>query len=168
MHKIQLKYINYDGNSSKKDIHNKEHSVAYSILKVMLKEHFGIENPVFLKTENGKPYIDCEGVHFSIAHTHGLVCVLVGDSPLGVDCELMRERGECEIKRFAKRFFTENELKLLSRENYSQRAFYKIWTSKEATIKKIGGNMSYVKKIDTTMENVEFLEENNYIVCINI
>ena len=168
MHKIQLKYIDFDENQSPRDKGEAEHLLAHSTLKIMLWEYFGIENPQILKNENGKPYIEKEGVHFSIAHSNGLCAVAVADLPIGIDCEKLKPRGIEEIEKFANRFFVKNEIELLEKSDYALLDFYKIWTGKEATIKKLGVNFSYVKKIDTTKENLEFFEENNYIVCINI
>ena len=44
--------------------------------------------------------------------------------------------------------------------------FFKIWTTKEAYIKKHGLNGSYVKKIDSTKEKPIFKLEGDYIISI--
>ena len=130
MYKIQLKYIEFDENQSRKDKGTAEHLLVHSTLKVMLKEYFGIENPQILRNENGKPYINKEGVHFSLAHSNGLCAVAVSDSPVGIDCEYIKPRTKEEIKSFAARFFVSNEIELLKNSDYSLLNFYKIWTGK--------------------------------------
>ena len=134
----------------------------------MLFRHFGIENPSILKNENGKPYIENDGVHFSLSHTHGLAVCVVADTPVGVDCEKIAPRSDTDIQKFANRYFVENEIKLLKNSGNTPLGFYKIWTGKEAVIKKRGSNMSDIKKIDVTQENLQIFLENGYIISINI
>jgi phosphopantetheinyl transferase (holo-ACP synthase) len=122
----------------------------------------------FLKNENGKPYIENDGVHFSLSHTHGLAVCVVADTPVGVDCERIDAKSEADMQKFANRFFVENEINTLKNGGYSPLDFYKIWTGKEAVIKKRGSNMSDIKKIDVTQENLEIFSENGYIISINI
>ena len=168
MYKLELKYIEYDENLSLKERRLLEHNIAYSLLDTMLSEHFDISSPTICRNENGKPYINKQGVHFSLSHTNGLAVCAVADTPIGVDCEKIVERGLDDKKRFASRYFTENEIEFLKNSQYSDLDFFKAWTGKEAVIKKLGGNMSLVKKIDITQENLLFSYENGYIICINV
>ena len=168
MLKIELKYIKYDENLNSAEKRRYEHDNAYELLHSMLKEHFGIENPQILKTENGKPYVNNEGVFFSISHTHGLVAVAVADSPVGIDCELIIKKSKEDAKRFSARFFTQGEFDYLSEKDFNSLEFFKLWTAKEAVIKKRGSNMSDIKKIDVRTENIEFFTENGYIISTNI
>lgn len=168
MHKLELKYIKYDENMSSGERRALEHTEAYQLLDSMLKKHLSIDSYEILRNENGKPYIEKEGVHFSLAHTDGLVVCAISDSQIGVDCERILTKSNEEIQKFAKRFFVENEIILLENSKCPSLDFYKIWTGKEATIKKLGGNMSYIKKIDTTKENILFSLEKDYIISINI
>jgi phosphopantetheinyl transferase len=62
----------------------------------------------------------------------------------------------------------ENEISFLEKEGFCPKEFFKIWTGKEAIIKKHGKTMSDIKKIDVTKENLIVLEENGYIISINI
>ena len=168
MLELSLKYINYDENMSSCQRRKKEHDEAYALLFNMLKKHFGLINPQILKSENGKPYVLDHGVYFSISHTSGLVAVAVANVPVGVDCELLSERSADEIKRFASRFFTQGELEHLCAHGFDTLEFFKLWTGKEAVIKKRGSNMSDLKKIDVRAENIEFFIENGYIISTNI
>jgi len=168
VHQLELKYIEYDENTTPREQHLLEHSVAYSLIETMLEKYFGIISPTILKTENGKPYIEKSGVHFSISHTRGLAVCVVADTPVGVDCELIKDKSAANIEKFAKRFFVENEFLLLEKGGFSSIDFYKVWTAKEATIKKRGSNMSDLKNIDVTKENLLVSSENGYIISINI
>ena len=148
--------------------HQLEHNTAYIMLNHLLEKHFSISNPKILKTKNGKPYIENKNVHFSLSHTNGLVACVIANSCVGVDCEKIVTKSKEEIQKFAKRFFVENEINLLEKGGFSQNDFFKIWTGKEATIKKLGTTIADIKKIDVTQENLIFREENGYIICINI
>ena len=168
MYKLELEYIKYDENMTSSQRRELEHRVAYGLLFKLLLSTFGIFPTNILKNENGKPYVENEGVHFSLSHTRGLAACVVSDSPVGVDCERLTYKSPEEIKKFANRFFVENEISLLDSGGYTTLDFYKIWTAKEATVKKQGSNMSQVKKIDTTQENILVSLENDYIISINI
>ena len=168
MYKLELKYIEYDEKMSPKERRNLEHNVAYTLLASMLHKHFSIVSPNILKNENGKPYVNIDGVHFSLSHTHGLAVCVVADTPVGVDCERIQTKSGTETQKFAKRFFVENEFISLEKGNFSSLDFYKVWTAKEATIKKRGSNMSDLKSIDVTKENILHFIENGYIISINI
>ncbi|MBO5312858.1 MAG: 4'-phosphopantetheinyl transferase superfamily protein [Clostridia bacterium] len=168
MYRYYLKYINFDKSDTPRMRRQEEHSVAYSIIKALLKVFFGIVDPTIFYNENGKPYIKKEGVYFSISHSDGLVACAVADSAIGIDCERIKERSIEDIEAFAERFFVDSELELLMNHNFDLKEFYKIWTGKEATIKKLGLNMSYIGKIDTTKENLLHFEKNGYIICINV
>ena len=168
MYKLKLKYIEYDEKLSPRQRRTLEHSSAYDLLYDMLFEYFNISSPEIFRNENGKPYVKNEGVFFSLSHTSGLAVCVVADSEIGVDCEKLLPKSNTEIQKFANRYFVENEIALLQKSDFSALDFYKIWTAKEATIKKRGTNMSDIKKIDTTKENFRLSLENDYIISINI
>ncbi|MBQ7761089.1 MAG: 4'-phosphopantetheinyl transferase superfamily protein [Clostridia bacterium] len=168
MLKVEYKKINYDGLKLARERKLLEHNSAYELLNKMLGEHFNIYNPEILKTHNGKPYINVPNVHFSISHTNELVVCAISNHPVGIDAERLTRRTDVRIDSFAKRYFTENERKLLESASDKRMAFYKIWCGKEATIKKLGGTISYLKKIDTTMENFQYIYMDDYIICIKI
>ena len=168
MYKLEIKYIDYDENLSPRERRTLEHDIAYDLLFNMLEKHFGITSPVILKAENGKPYISNEGVYFSISHTEGLAVCVVADCLVGVDCEKLVSKSDTEIEKFAKRFFVENEYNLIKSGGFSSVDFFKVWTGKEATIKKRGSNMSDLKNIDITSEKILVFIENGYIISINV
>ncbi|MBQ8840666.1 MAG: 4'-phosphopantetheinyl transferase superfamily protein [Clostridia bacterium] len=166
MLKVKYDRVNYDGIKLARDKKALEHNSAYELLYKMLEELFGIRNPKILKTHNGKPYIEIDGIHFSISHTDGLVVCAVSDSPVGVDAERLSRRTDIRIDSFSKRYFTENEQSYLASSEDKRLAFYKIWCGKEATIKKLGGTIAYLKRIDTTEENFQYIYMDDYVICI--
>ena len=73
MLKIEFRDISYDGCKTPSEKRKTEHFLAYELCKNMLFSYFNIEDPVFHKTQNGKPFIDNTGVFFSISHTKNRV-----------------------------------------------------------------------------------------------
>lgn len=142
-----------------------EHNIAYSMLDRMLCE-CGICEYEILKNENGKPYLKDNSIHFNISHTNGFCAVCINDSPVGLDCEKIDHSFKDRIPQFAKRYFLETELELLKKTEYDTLTFFKIWTRKEAYIKKFGYNASYITKVDTTKEDIETIVHGEYIISI--
>ncbi len=167
MLEIEYQEIDYGNNLSSKERRDLEHNLAYSLLNNMLKRYFNLENYTIIKNENGKPYIDKEGVYFNISHTNGLVACAVSDKEVGIDCEKIDTAYDKRVQKLANRYFVENEIKLLEKSDFDSCVFFRIWTSKEAIIKRLGGNMSLLKKIDTTKQSVKVITFKNYIISIS-
>ncbi len=85
--------------------------------------------------EHGKPCIaDALGYSFSVSHSGGCIAFAESAEDIGVDVQ-SRQGG----KRFAARFFTENE------RQYAQLGdceFFEVWTRKEAYVKMLGTGIS--------------------------
>ncbi|MBQ8545749.1 MAG: 4'-phosphopantetheinyl transferase superfamily protein [Clostridia bacterium] len=163
--KVEYLNIDYPNSASLKDKRIIEHNTAYSLLDKMLSE-CGINEYEILKNENGKPYLKDNSIHFSISHTDGLCAVCLNDMPIGIDCEKIDPSFKNRAQPFAKRYFTSCEIELLEKNNYGLVTFFKIWTGKEAVIKKYGYNSSHITKIDTTKEDIETIILGEYIISI--
>ena len=102
---------------------------VYEKLKNLLPDGCEIK-----RTKNGKPYTD--GVCFSITHTADIALIAVSDLPVGVDAEIVKERGYFSVlKRFTPREQAEIGENTLE--------FLKHWVVKEAYIKLIGGTLAH-------------------------
>ncbi len=90
-------------------------------------------------TADGKPM--CDGVHFNVSHTAGLVAVAVGPVPVGIDVEVA-DAGR-DIVGLVNRFFAEEEREQFARlpEQLRPSAFLRGWTCKEALLKGIGSGV---------------------------
>lgn len=165
MFKFELLKFEYESGLTPKEKRECEHNIAYSLLDKMLKGE-GISRYEFTKNENGKPFLKDIPLFFSISHTEGFCAVCISDSPVGIDCEKIDPTYEEKINLFSSRYFCENEIEFLKESNETLLSFFKIWTSKEAYIKKFGLNGSYIKKIDTTKEATETIIHGEYIISI--
>lgn len=128
------------------------------LLRCALKERYGMLNSeiVFRANEFSKPYLqNCPDIHFNISHSKKYVACAASLSPVGIDVEAI---GKMDM-RIADRFFTQQEKQYIvgySNEE-QQRAFYHIWTRKEAYIKREG------KGLQTPLSTINVLEPINNI-----
>ncbi|KAK9196723.1 hypothetical protein WN943_004854 [Citrus x changshan-huyou] len=108
----------------------------------------------FKKTIYGKPEVDWENgdkwcpppLHFNISHTSSLVaCGVTVNVPIGIDVEEKQRRLKNKILAFAKRYFSPDEVKLLtaiSDPEIQRQELIKLWTLKEAYVKAVGRGFS--------------------------
>lgn len=91
------------------------------------------------KDENGRPYCD-GGTFFSLSHSGGLCAIALSPSPVGVDCELLRDKNYNAVLSS----FPEEE----RREIVGTRDFFMHWTAREAYAKLRGdGIWKYVRRL---------------------
>jgi 4'-phosphopantetheinyl transferase len=96
--------------------------------------------------ENGKPLI--EGINFNISHSHNLVAVAISSHEVGIDLELIEDKDNSKI---AKKIMNEEEYqKYLKNKEY----FYKVWTKKEAYLKRKGLALDFALNKDQKIEDV--------------
>jgi 4'-phosphopantetheinyl transferase len=94
------------------------------------------------KPELGAPHVGA-GLSFNLSHSEGWALLAVARGPrLGVDQE--RVRAMRDLSAVAERFFAPAEAAALERIELSlrTRAFYAIWTRKEALLKAFGAGLS--------------------------
>jgi len=96
--------------------------------------------------ENGKPLI--EGINFNISHSHNLVAVAISSHEVGIDLELVEEK---DNEKIAKKIMNEEEYqKYLKNKEY----FYKVWTKKEAYLKRKGLALDFALNKDYKIDDV--------------
>lgn len=117
--------------------------LADVLIRGIISHKLGLPNKdiAFGLNEYGKPsLLSHPNFHFNLSHSGQYVACVVGDSAVGIDVEEIKQ---ADLK-IAERFFTENETRyILSRpDNEQSKAFYRIWTMKEAYIKREGKGLS--------------------------
>lgn len=151
---------------SKKELRDEEHECGIRLLYELLSKHFGIESPIIKKSENGKPYIDNEGVFFNISHSHGTVICVVSDAEIGVDIECINDRTEDEFSKVANRFFTSPEIDFIRESESLSEAFCRVWTRKEAYAKLKDLPLSRVFSHDTMGDSTKTYVKDGYVISI--
>ena len=107
---------------------------------------FGIP-PKELVTEadgQGKPQVvSHKGVHFNISHSGSLCLCAVGDNPLGVDLQQMRN---ARYEQLSSRIFSAEEQAAFLAAGGTKEAFFTTWARKEAVSKLTGAGLSGFKQ----------------------
>ena len=99
-----------------------EHDLAYKLLAAALEQELGLsELPEMVREDGGKPYFPgCPNICFNLSHSHGAAVCALHHLPVGIDVERLRT----PPKRLA--------------GGMTDEAFFRLWTAKEATIKRQG------------------------------
>lgn len=121
---------------------------AYSSSEKALREVFAtylqILNPVFARTENGKPYLSFPSrpVFFSISHTDEKLFIALSDKEIGIDAESLARKIRY-VPVVKQKFFPSEQNDVSSSAD-----FLRLWTIKESTVKWLGGTLGKdLKKI---------------------
>ena len=136
------------------------------LVRLAIKKEYGInlKNINFSHEEKGKPYLsDYPSVHFNVSHSGDVVVCAVSDSPVGVDVEKIREVKE-NVK---KKVCTEEEFEKLKLSSDEDAEFIKLWTMKEAVVKKRGSGIA-TSGFKTCLEgeNVSSKRFEDYIISV--
>jgi len=115
-------------------------------LRTLLGRHLDLDprRLAFATNEFGKPRVAGDGqVHFNLSHCEERAVLAISDTAdVGIDLE--RER-PVEHVDLAKRYFHPNEVTAITAspdEAEQRRAFFLVWTLKEAVVKALGTGLS--------------------------
>jgi 4'-phosphopantetheinyl transferase len=134
-----------------------QHHARFVVARGMLREILGAclgtepRKVEFGYGATGKPLLSgpfaASGVQFNLAHSGGLAAFAVArDRPVGVDVEQLRKVPE--LPQLIERFFSARECAAVSQLSAEEqtRAFFRLWTRKEAWLKATGEGMSGLLK----------------------
>lgn len=111
-------------------------AAAYLLLMQGLRQEYGIAEPPLLEYgEHGKPFIvGRPDIHFNISHCRQAVICAISDKPVGADIETFRQYRESLVR------YTMNhrEVQLIQQAERPEVAFTRLWTMKEAVVKRTG------------------------------
>ena len=141
---------------------------SYLLLKDILEANYNIniKDIELVYNENGKPSIKDSNIHFSLSHSNNIVILAVSDHEIGIDIELISDVKDNLVKKV----LTKEELNIYSklRSKEKNKYFFEVWTSKEASIKAIGGslpiNLNQVE-IDEAITSNYHSGHDNYIIA---
>lgn len=117
-----------------------QNAAAYLLLCQALREAYGIEvKPLFEYGPNGKPgIVGHPEIHFNLSHCDEAVICVTDDSPIGVDIESVKAYDE-EVARYA---MNDDELRQIHQAPRLDVAFTRLWTRKEAVLKRSGQGLT--------------------------
>lgn len=148
---------------------------VYLLLKKSLAIHnINIDDFEFSYNENGKPLLEGLPFEFSLSHSGNYVAVALSNAPVGIDIEKIRKVNQ----NVSKLVFNGDDEENFKNSQNNVDEFFKIWTSKEAVIKMMGGlknknlkdiNLKKIKYIHSTKIKKYRLsvctnESNNYLI----
>lgn len=141
-----------------------------TVVRLLACTDLGVKNCdiIFVEDEYGKPFLkDYPDFHFNVSHTRDALVVAVSDDEVGVDIERIRN---ADLK-IIKRFFSNPEREYIYQHEDSNRAFYEIWTRKEAYSKFIGKGLSIdlnsFNTLDAEIYNcTRVFEQNSYFISV--
>lgn len=127
------------------ELHRRRFSAARGLLREVLGALLGVA-PASLRFQygpHGKPRLAGSWLSFNVSHSGERALVAIArERELGVDIEAVR--GDVEHEAIARRFFAPGEQRALASlpEHARARAFFEVWTRKEAYVKLLGGGLA--------------------------
>lgn len=99
----------------------------------------------FSFNEYGKPFLKDTGLSFNASHSGDIILIAVTSAgfEIGVDVELTTR--DASFSKIAQQFFSGQEYELVKgfKDEKLRKAFYRIWTRKEAFIKAVGEGLTH-------------------------
>ena len=163
-----------------KDVRRPESLVWRLLLKQALYDLAVTDDPEAMLTNlrataGGKPYAEGARFDFSPTHTAGLVALAIGDcGPIGLDVEAPRGRDVSRLARAADRWFTPAENRrvqtaIQNRPQEAEAVFLRVWTAKEALVKRTGAGLAGMRRADTRHHagcTLRSFDYGNYILTV--
>lgn len=118
---------------------------------------------IFETKKSGKPFCKNADIEFSISHSGDYSVCAVNNTPIGIDIQKIVPYNE----KIARRVCSSNELEIIEKSSDKAREFIKLWTKKEAVIKRDEKSI-FSSEIKNCLENktVKTIEFSDYIVSI--
>ena len=149
-------------------------AIARGTLRQLLGRYLGSDPGAlnFAYGERGKPQLSREGggldLRFNLSHSQDLALYAVAlGTEVGIDVEKMNPKIDHE--GITRRFFSASEQQALFQlpTHQRSRAFFQLWTRKEACIKAMGGSLALglhqidvAIALDQAIASIEFCAEN--------
>lgn len=149
-------------------VSRQEHELGRRLLLQGLREQYQLSfsleelSAALKKDSNGKPYLpDHPQIHFNITHCDKFAACAFHSKPIGIDTELPGYFPPVLVEHA----LSEDEKSLLQSHNTDlleqQEWFYRLWTLKEAYVKKSGVGVD----IDLTSVSFSFSEQSDQVSC---
>lgn len=166
----------YDKRKSKAEYERWLSEKAHDLLWQVLRNVYQIKREKLVYKEYGKPCLsDAKGIEFNITHCDGLIALVVGDRPAGIDAEKIRPWSMAAMRKVCDR----KEAETILESERNEEMFFRYFTLKEAYGKAAGFGLSYPLKEVTfqiDFEKIEcsrsgycfsqYLIENEYVLSV--
>ena len=116
--------------------------------------------PDFSYNENGKPALS--GFNFSFSHAGDKLFIAVDCQPIGLDAQQISAL-DASLKQF---LLTPKQIKIVNSSTEPEKEFAKIYAKREATIKCLGLNMTFINTVPSGKFCYSFFVKENFVVCL--
>lgn len=126
--------------------------LSRSLLEYILQQHFNIPKlPEIAYLEHGKPYFTQHPeLSFNITHTNTTMAIIVADiGPVGIDIETIKVRKN--FQGLEERVLHTKEQVWLKKQTNYLKAFFTLWSSREAYLKATGTGLSGLSSLELDM-----------------
>lgn len=136
------------------DLHRQRFIVARGILRNILGRYLGKEprELEFCYSSRGKPSLVSTSTStplcFNLSHSQALALYAIAHRPIGIDLEYIRPLDD--LLKIAKRFFCQSEYALIESlpPDQKPKAFFHLWTCKEAYLKATGEGLAGLQHVE--------------------
>ncbi|MFB2975156.1 4'-phosphopantetheinyl transferase family protein [Microseira sp. BLCC-F43] len=137
------------------DVHRQRFIVGRGILRNILGRYLGKEprELEFCYSDRGKPSLG--GPHtsvcFNLSHSQSLALYAIARRPIGIDLEYIRPLDDA--LKLAQRFFSPREYAFIAAlpPDQKQKAFFQLWTCKEAYLKATGEGLAGLGQVEVSL-----------------
>lgn len=135
------------------------------LVKYAIKKIFGIKirDMIFSTDNNGKPYLcNFKDIYFNLSHSGDYVVCVVSNKPVGIDIQKIINVEDLLMRRVC----SEEEYKTIIVSKDINNEFTKLWTQKEAVLKKNGIGINGDLKNCLKNINIQSFKLDNYWLSI--
>ena len=137
------------------DVHRQRFIVGRGILRNILGRYLGKEprELEFCYSDRGKPSLagSSSPVCFNLSHSQSLALYAIARRPIGIDVEYIRPLDDA--LKLAQRFFSHSEYAFIEAlpPDQKQKAFFQLWTCKEAYLKATGEGLAGLAQVEVSL-----------------
>ncbi|GET42134.1 4'-phosphopantetheinyl transferase family protein [Microseira wollei] len=137
------------------DVHRQRFIVGRGILRNILGRYLGKEpgELEFCYSDRGKPSLagSNSSVCFNLSHSQSLALYAIARRPIGIDLEFIRPLDDA--LKLAQRFFSPREYAFIAAlpPDQKQKAFFQLWTCKEAYLKATGEGLAGLGQVEVSL-----------------
>ena len=142
------------------------------LLRQLLRQHWGMEDPVILRGSSGCPVLQDAALYLSITHSADLVACAVSDSPIGIDAERLKPFRWAMMEKIC----TPEERRYLLQQLQPEGEictdpdavcrFFELWTGKEAWFKLQGTGIRDLRSVNVPDLNRQLHRRDDYLIQI--
>ncbi|GAB3937234.1 4'-phosphopantetheinyl transferase family protein [Mucilaginibacter myungsuensis] len=112
--------------------------IQHGLLRKLLGDQLGISGDelTFNFGPNKKPYLSGHDIYFNLSNSDGEFLIAIAQEEMGLDIEIIKPN--FNYQDIAQNYFGKDEIAFIDRSDDPAKAFFLLWTRKEALLKACG------------------------------